>query len=185
MPALGSNRIFNLAEGRDGALWIRTEQGHLVRYANGVFTACPAPWEGGADCSLREVGAPGYTLLHADRAGALWAGGPGGGVFRVEGSGLREAPRLKAASFPTDLRHNLQTGPGQEVWEVRSRTLYHDGRPVLTLPPDPGGLGPIYRDRDGTVWVGTSRRGELHAFHPARIATFAEGLPSPACLSRL
>ncbi len=63
---------------------------------------------------------------------------------------------------------------------MRSRTLFHDGRPVLTLPPDPGGLGPIYRGRDGTVWVGTSRRGELHAFHPARIATFAEGLPSSA-----
>jgi signal transduction histidine kinase/ligand-binding sensor domain-containing protein/DNA-binding response OmpR family regulator len=294
VPALGSNRIFDLAEGRDGALWIRTEQGHLVRFANGVFTACPVPRAGRADCSLREVGAPGYSLLQEDRAGALWAGGPGGGVFRVEGNGLREAPGLKAPApvqsvfldrtgtfwvgtrnglwrrrarglerialptgqftlgFPTvavddsgevwvaapeaigrlhgttfvpeipgrgavgedprggiwialpgrlirqragvrqelwsepatpflmDLRRDLQTGPGRDIWEARSRTLFHDGRPVLTLPPDPGGLGPIYRGRDGTVWVATSRRGELHAFHPARIATFAEGLPSPA-----
>jgi len=172
MPALGSNRIFNLAEGRDGALWIRTEQGHLVRYANGVFTACPAPRAGGADCSLREVGAPGYTLLQEGRSGALWTRGPGGGVFRVEGSGLREAPEIEVPA--------PGTGPGQDTWEVRSRTLYYEGRPVLTLPPDPGGLGPIYHGRDGTVWVATSRRGELHAFHPARIATFAEGLPSPA-----
>src|SRR3954471_12596449 len=40
VPALGSNRIFDLREARDGALWIRTEQGHLVRYADGAFAAC-------------------------------------------------------------------------------------------------------------------------------------------------
>jgi signal transduction histidine kinase/ligand-binding sensor domain-containing protein/DNA-binding response OmpR family regulator len=293
MPALGSNRIFNLAEGRDGALWIRTEQGHLVRYANGVFTACPAPRAGRADCSLRQAGAPGYTLLQEDRSGALWAGGPGGSVFRVEGSGLREALELKTPapvqsvfldrtggfwvgtrdglwrrgahglerialpagrfplSFPTvavddagetwvaaseaigklrgkdfvpvqsgrgavgeDPRggiwialqdrlirqrtgarqelwseaaspllmnplHCVRTGPGQDVWAGLSKTLTHDGQPVLELSAGIGGITSIHLGRDGTVWVATSRRGELHALRPARIATFAEGLPNP------
>ncbi len=291
IPALGSNRIYNLAEARDGALWIRTEQGHLVRYGDGVFTACAAPKEGRADCSLRQAGAPGYTLLQADRSGTLWAGGPDG-TFRVEGGGLREVPELKIPAptfifldrtgglwigrrealwrrgprglerialpaplgFPfvavddsgdvwvaaldaigrlrgrdfvpeipsrgvvsedprggvwislpgrlirlihqgagtrrelwaetgtsllIDPSRTVQTGPGQGVWAGVYKTLFHDGRPVLTLSPGPGGFSATYIGRDGTVWAATSRRGELHAFHPARVATFAEGLPSP------
>ncbi len=291
VPALGSNRIYNLAEAPDGALWLRTEQGHLVRYADGVFTACAAPRGGRADCSLRQAGAPGYTLLRADRSGAPWAGGPDG-VFRVEGGGLREVPELKvpsptsvfldragglwvgtrdslwrhgprglerinlpaggfSLSYPTvavdnsddvwvaareaigrlhgkdfvpeipgrgavgedprggiwialpgrlihqragarrelwsetgtsllfDPSRSILTGLGQGVWAGIYKTLFHDGRPVLTLPAEPGDLGVIHLGRDGTVWVPTSRRGELHAFHPARVAMFDEGLPSP------
>jgi signal transduction histidine kinase/ligand-binding sensor domain-containing protein/DNA-binding response OmpR family regulator len=295
LPALGSNRIFNLAEGRDGALWARTEQGHLVRFANGVFTACPAPTAGRADCSLQEAGAPVYTLLQADRTGALWAGGPGG-VFRVEGSGLREDPGLKVPAavqsvfldragglwvgtrdalwrrgggserglerialppgrfpldFPTvavddagetwigapdavgklrggaflpvlpgkgtvgedprggiwiafpdrlihvrgsDRRevwsepaspllmnplHGIRIGPGGDVWAGVSKTLTHDGRTALRLSSEVGGISAVTLGRDGTVWVATMRRGELHALRPARVTTFAEGLPSP------
>jgi signal transduction histidine kinase/DNA-binding response OmpR family regulator len=292
VPALGSNRIFNLQEGRDGALWIRTEQGHLVRYAEGVFTACPAPRSGRAECSLQQPGAPVYTLLQADRSGALWAGGPGG-VYKGDGNGLREDPQLKvpapvqsvfldraggfwvgthdslwrrgahgleridqpAGRFPLDfptvgvddkgetwigapeavghlqgkvfvpvergkgtvgedprggiwiafpdrLIHDrggarqelwsepaspllmdptrcVRVGPGGDVWAGVSKTLAHDGRPVLRLSPEIGGIGSITLGRDGTVWIATMRRGELHALHPARVAAFAEGLPSP------
>jgi signal transduction histidine kinase/ligand-binding sensor domain-containing protein/DNA-binding response OmpR family regulator len=287
VPALGSNRIYKLAEAQDGALWIRTEQGHLVRYADGVFTACAAPKGGRADCSLRQAGTPGYTLLQEDRSGALWAGGPDG-TFRVEGSGLLEIPELKVPSptfifqdrtgglwigrrealwrrgprglerialpaglgFPfvavddsgdvwvaaldaigrlrggdfvpeiksrgvvsedprggvwislpgrlihqragarelwaetgtpilIDPSRTVQAGPGQGAWAGVYKTLFHDGRPVLTLSPGPGGFSATYIGRDGTVWAATSRRGELHAFHPARVATLPEGLPSP------
>ena len=291
-PALGSNRIFNLAEGRDGALWIRTEQGHLVRYAGGVFTACPAPTAGRADCSLREAGAPGYTLLQQDRTGAIWAGGPWG-VFRVEGSGLREAPELRppapvlaivrdragrlwistrdglwrsgprglerialpagrfALDHPTvavddtgetwisthgaigrlrgtgfepvepgqgivaeDPRGGLwialqgrlihqrsgvrqevwseaatlsvmspvrtiAVGPGGEAWAASYKNLARDGRRVLALSAETGGISSLYLGRDGTLWIATDRRGELHALRPARIANLAEGLSTP------
>jgi signal transduction histidine kinase/ligand-binding sensor domain-containing protein/DNA-binding response OmpR family regulator len=291
IPALGSNRIYNLAEARDGALWLRTEQGHLVRYAGGVFTACAAPKEGHADCSLRQAGAPRYTFLMKDRSGSLWTGAPGG-VFRVEGGGLRAAPELRVPSptsafldraggfwvgtrdglwrrgprglerialpaggfklgyptvaaddsgevwvnapgavgrvrgtafvpeipgpglvsedprggiwiaLPGQLIHqragvrrevwsepgssalinpllNVGEGPGQGLWIAVFKTLFHDGRPVLKLSAEPGDLGVIHLGRDGTVWIPTSQRGELHAFHPARVATLAEGLPSP------
>jgi signal transduction histidine kinase/DNA-binding response OmpR family regulator len=293
VPALGSNRIFNLAEGSDGALWIRTEQGHLVRYAGGVFTACPAPGKGVAGCSLRQAGAPGYTVLQQDRAGVLWAGGPWG-VYRVEGSGLREAPELKPpgvvqsvfrdragriwittreelwrrgprglerivlppgaapiAGYPTvavdgtgevwlgssgavwrlrghafervepgvgavaeDPRGGIWiaqpgrllqqgkegrrevwsepsspflmspfraivTGPRGEAWAGSYKTLFRDGRPVLSLSAETGGVSSLYLGRDGTLWLATDRRGELHALRPARIANLSEGLSSP------
>jgi signal transduction histidine kinase/ligand-binding sensor domain-containing protein/CheY-like chemotaxis protein len=293
VPALGSNRFFNLAEARDGALWIRTEQGHLVRYANGVFTACQAPQGGRADCSLRQAGGPGYTLLQQDRSGTLWAGGPWG-VFRVEGSGLWEAPELKPpgvvqsvfrdrtgrlwittreglwrrgpqglerialppgaapiVGYPTvavdgtgevwlgssgavwrlrgtafervepgvgavaeDPRGGvwiaqpgrllqqgkegrrevwsepsspflmspfraIVTGPRGEAWAGSYKTLFRDGQPVLSLSAETGGVSSLYLGRDGTIWLATDRRGELHALRPARIANLSAGLSNP------
>jgi two component regulator with propeller domain len=35
---LPSNRIIQLKEGRDGSLWLVTEQGHVVRFRDGRFT---------------------------------------------------------------------------------------------------------------------------------------------------
>ncbi|HEY0557092.1 MAG TPA: two-component regulator propeller domain-containing protein, partial [Thermoanaerobaculia bacterium] len=50
---------------------------------------------------------------------------------------------------------------------------------MFTLAPGTGGISSILLGRDGTLWLATSRRGELHAIRPARIATFADGLSSP------
>ena len=38
---LPSNRIIQLKEGRDGSLWLATEQGHIVRFRDGRFTNIP------------------------------------------------------------------------------------------------------------------------------------------------
>src|SRR5512132_4285061 len=38
-PAITNNRILALYEDRDGTLWIGADQGELVAYRNGVFTA--------------------------------------------------------------------------------------------------------------------------------------------------
>ena len=180
VPALGSNRIFDLREARDGALWIRSEQGHLVRYADGVFTACPQPSAGGADCSLTQAGAPVYTLLEADAGGDLWARGAGG-AYRVAGRGLRAVSPGEAAAAPVhdSARNKRALGPGGEVWTVSSTTLTRDGRPVLSLrAEETGGISSVSVSRDGTVWIATLRGGKLHALRPARLAAFADGLPS-------
>src|SRR5215207_3174777 len=42
---LPSNRIIGLQEGRDGSLWLTTEQGHVVRFRAGRFRNLP--FEGG------------------------------------------------------------------------------------------------------------------------------------------
>jgi signal transduction histidine kinase/ligand-binding sensor domain-containing protein/DNA-binding response OmpR family regulator len=297
VPALGSNRIFELAQSGDGALWIRTEQGHLVRYADGAFTACALPRGGRADCSLAGAGAPYYTALQRDRSGALWAGGPTG-VFRVDGRGLVEVPELRtpdavqavsldrtgglwvatrdalwrraprglerialplpsgrfAQGYPTvavdgagavwiaapdavgqlqgstfvprqpgrgfvaedpqggiwvslpgrllheragqwqavwsaagpavgeaiDLHNKLAPDAGRGVWAVTAKTLLHDGRPMLSLPPAAAaGFAALTVGRDGTVWLATTSGGELHALHPAPLTTLTAGLASP------
>ena len=62
---LPSNRIIQLKEGRDGSLWLTTEQGHIVRFRAGRFTN--VPFQGA------KPGAGLATLL-VDSAGTVWAG---------------------------------------------------------------------------------------------------------------
>ena len=61
---LPSNRIIRLKEGRDGSLWLTTEQGHIVRFRDGRFTNIAF-----------ESGKPqGMPILFVDSAGVVWVG---------------------------------------------------------------------------------------------------------------
>src|SRR5687768_306629 len=62
---LPSNRIIALKEGRDGALWLTTEQGHIVRFRDGRFTNV-------AFEAAKPRQGPG--TLFVDSAGAVWVG---------------------------------------------------------------------------------------------------------------
>jgi signal transduction histidine kinase/ligand-binding sensor domain-containing protein/DNA-binding response OmpR family regulator len=290
-PALGSNRIFRMLESPDGTLWIRTEQGHVVRHANGAFTACARPREGRADCTLRQAGAAYFTQIFEDSSGGIWAGGPSG-LFRYEQGELREIPGLRTESaveaflhdregrlwvgtrtglwmgrpgrfervalppgsldrgtpviaedaageiwlgtsvgagrlrdgrflpetlglshvgkdrrgrlwvsrpdklwrvregrlavvlenpgsaYPPASDAHFATGPGGETWIAWGSTLFRDDVPAMRLPISET-ITSVAVDREGTAWATTSRSGGLYALHPARIANFAEGLPSP------
>ena len=292
VPALGSNRIFDLLETRDGALWIRTEQGYLARYAGGVFTGCAAPVAGRAVCTLPGPGATEFTRFATDASGTLWIGGRSG-LFRAAGDELKAVPglstgaevqailrdrsgflwvgtvrglfrgrpgRFERVALPSEpflhvpstlaedaegdvwigttqgvgrfrngrftveipgrgtvggdgrggvwialsdrvLRYragrlatvlngpsgphllwpgsSLLDGPGGEVWGATQLGLYRNGAP-LSLPGISGHISSILLDREGILWVTTSRSGELHALHPARVATFDEGLRGPS-----
>jgi signal transduction histidine kinase/ligand-binding sensor domain-containing protein/DNA-binding NarL/FixJ family response regulator len=292
VPALGSNRIFDLLETKDGALWVRTEQGHLARFADGVFTACGVPAAGRVVCTLPGPGATGFTRFAADASGGLWVGGLSG-LFRAAGDELKAVPglstgaevqailrdrsgflwvgtvrglfkgrpgRFERVALPPDpflhvpstlaedaegdvwigttqgvgrfrngrftveipgrgsvggdgrggvwivlsdrvLRYrsgrlatvmngpsgphllwpgsSLLDGPGGEVWGATQLGLYRNGA-LLPLPGISGHISSILLDREGILWVTTSRSGELHALHPARVVTFDEGLQGPS-----
>ena len=292
VPALGSNRVVDLVEDREGVLWIRTEQGYLTRYADGVFTACGMPAAGRAGCARAAAGAAVFSYLAAEPSGAIWAGSRLG-VFSVAGDGLRAVPglqpgsvvrailrdrggrlwvvtergvwsgrpgsfarlKLPSAEYEKSIytlaeddeggiwlggtfsvgrvrggvltpevpalgfvasdadgalwiglqdrllrrrRGRLETvvashsgfprlttgrsflrGPGGTMWVAWTQTLYRDGVPVLSLPEAAASITSVIRDREGTVWASTSRSGELHALHPARLTTLSEGLPTP------
>ncbi len=302
VPALGSNRIFEIVEDRGGTLWILTEQGYLSRYSGGAFTSCSMPREGRVSCGSRQPGDPYYKRLvqdsaFQDTAGTVWLGGPAG-VFRVQGSGavavrgLRtegvvesifsdrrgrlwvgtwrglwvgtdgrfERVKLPAGAlktiFPSITEDaageiwvatslgagrvrdgvwipevegagsfvdrdsqgriwiaapgrlvrrrgarenrfetvvdgqpgnprlipgaNVRIGPDGQAWIGWTGALFRDGVPVLRLPDAQDMVTSVTLDREGTVWATTSRSGELHALHPARVSAFTEGLPSPA-----
>jgi len=66
---LPSNRIIQLREGQDGALWLATEQSHIVRFGDGRFIHIP--FESGK--------LPGVVpALFVDSSGAVWVGTPEG-----------------------------------------------------------------------------------------------------------
>jgi ligand-binding sensor domain-containing protein len=63
-PGLSSGRIVQLFEDRRGNLWIATEEGSLIRYANGVFESV---------ASLSQQHIPGYIQSLAQTGdGSLW-----------------------------------------------------------------------------------------------------------------
>src|SRR5262245_1871732 len=66
---LPSNRIIQVKEGRDGSLWLVTEQGHVVRFRDGRFTNVAF-----------ETGKPSrdIAILFADSLGGVWVGTPDG-----------------------------------------------------------------------------------------------------------
>ena len=66
---LPSNRIIQLKEGRDGSLWLITEQGHVVRFRDGRFTNIA--FETGKP-------SPSIAVLFVDSLGTVWVGTPDG-----------------------------------------------------------------------------------------------------------
>lgn len=293
VPALGSNRIVDLLEARDGTLWILGQQGHLARFSDGVFSACGDARSGSARCDLLEAGPALYSKLLEDRSGTLWVGGHSG-LYRVEGAGLRRVEsfvgrslvrkllegrdgrlwvgtgsglwregsrafeavdlgsgsggsvnsvaegtdgtvwvalekeavgRIRSGRFTRLLEGNasLVAGPGGEIWiglagrllrqsdgelhevaAAESRASYvlvpgrqvvttsagetwvawadrllRDGRTVFRLNRPRVSLSSVMVDDSGTVWVTTTRSGDLHAFHPTRLDVVGDGLTSP------
>src|SRR5215203_1513064 len=156
VPALGSNRVVELAEGRDGTLWIRTEQGHVARYLEGVFTSCQRPQQGRVSCGSPQPGAPYYTRLYQDLAGTVWLGGPAG-VFRVAGGDAQAIPGggIEGAveSILLDHAGRLWVGTGLGLWVRRAgrfeRVALPAGAFELTYPS-------VAEDSAGEVWVATS-----------------------------
>jgi len=75
---LPSNRIIQLKEGRDGSLWLITEQGHVVRFRDGRFTNVAF-----------ETGKPSrdIAILFVDSLGTVWVGTPDG-LWTSEGDRL-------------------------------------------------------------------------------------------------
>ncbi len=170
VPELGSNRISDLVETRDGALWIHTEQGHVARYAGGVFTSCGRPREGRAACDGRGPGDAWYTLLTLDDGGTLWLSGPSG-LLRWEDGGFRELPGTRtgagARTLLKDRTGRLWVASTEGVWYGRP------GKPFERLPPPPGwadySAPSLAEDSAGEIWIATfNGSGRLRdgVFHP-------------------
>lgn len=162
MPPEPFDRVYpTLAEDAEGEVWIGTAQG-VGRFRNGRFT----------------VEIPSKGSVGGDGRGGVWIALPDR-VLRYRAGRL--ATVADGPSGPYILRpdSSLLDGPGGEVWVARQLGLYRNGAP-LPLPGISGHIASILLDREGTLWVTTSRSGELHALHPARVVTFDEGLPNPA-----
>lgn len=91
---LPSNRIVYVQEARDGALWLATEESHIVRFRDGKFKNIPF-----------ENGRPGADLpfILVDTVAGVWVGTPEG-LWTVSGDRLVRVGRGKIDSRVTAIR---------------------------------------------------------------------------------
>ncbi|MDL1949286.1 hypothetical protein FBQ97_05655, partial [Acidobacteria bacterium ACD] len=176
---LPQSSVESLAQTPDGYLWLGTQEGVArfdgVRFA--VFDRRTVP----------EIAHNRITALHVDGAGALWIGTEGGGVTLRSGGAFR---RLGAEAGLPNLRvRAFAPGPGGGVWVGTDGglVLVREGR----AGPVPGtetlageGIESLAAGRDGSLWVGTRRRGLMRLsgdrLAPALRDAFPDGTSVPA-----
>jgi signal transduction histidine kinase/ligand-binding sensor domain-containing protein/CheY-like chemotaxis protein len=144
--ALPSNRIVRLKEGRDGSLWLVTEQGHLVRFRDGTFTNYPFD---------NAQSAEGDIQLLVDSAGTVWVG-ENHGLWSVRGDRVvpvgRETLDAPITSIVQRRDGTLAIGTGAAgLFRVTG-----DGRVTRTIA-DPALLADtvlgMYEDAAGSLWI--------------------------------
>lgn len=150
-PALGNNRVSALLTDRDGALWIGTDGGGLVRLAGRAFTRFTTS-EGLSHDSI--------TALSLAGDGGLWIGTRGGGLNRLSDGTFERfewEPSLRGATVL-----ELHAGEGDSIWigtDGGGLVVYESGafrRIPAADGPSTETVTAIESSRDGGLWVGST-----------------------------
>jgi ligand-binding sensor domain-containing protein/signal transduction histidine kinase len=206
-PALHDDGILALRVARDGAVWIGTEGGGLVRYKNGVFRPF-GPSEGLTNGFVRAI--------YEDRNRTLWVGTDRGFFHQtgdrfirlddtaevplatVTGTGEDEAGKIWVASAAglltvadgklqhvragcaTVFARSLHESGHGFVWALGSRgaARVRDGC-IVPGPPLPAvPMRSLVEDSDGALWIGTMGEGLIRFRNGETISfTASSGLP--------
>lgn len=150
-PELGKGYIFSLAADPDGSLWIGTSGSGLVRYRDGRFEAFE---------SVTRADAMQIFALDLQSDGTLWMGTNTGVVrrttdghlfvFRVDSSSA-SAGFVRAVLAFEDGR--ALAGSAAGLTEIRNGTV----RRLRMADGMTRAVHALYRDRRGTIWVGTNK----------------------------
>jgi ligand-binding sensor domain-containing protein/signal transduction histidine kinase len=155
-----SRNVHTIKEASDGVLWIGTEDG-LYRMSPGTrmmakFDAGTVPefWSSSTIWTLEE-----------DGRGALWFGGPGSGIGRINNGRVdRWTPQ---DGFPSNVVVSLYRDTDGTIWAGTEKGLCHllpEPRPGLQPAERCYGLNDglpnlyiqsIHRSSDGQLWIGT------------------------------
>jgi ligand-binding sensor domain-containing protein len=153
---LPSNRIIQLKEGRDGSLWLATEQSHIARFRDGRFTNVAF-----------ETGKPGAGIptLFVDAAGGVWVGTNDGlwtarrdRLVRV-GRGMLDAPVTSIVQRRDGSVWVGTYGAGLFRVDGDSRVTKVVTDPAL----DADFISRMFEDASGALWIaGTQALWSLH-----------------------
>jgi len=146
---LPSNRIIQLKEGRDGSLWLATEQNHIVRFRAGRFT----------HIQYENPKHSGLPVLFLDSAGGVWVG-TNDGLWTVQrdrlvrvGAGMLDAAVTSIAQRRDSSLWIGTSGAGLfRVANDRQVT-----RVATNAALDGDFIGRILEDASGTLWIGGTR----------------------------
>ncbi len=133
----------------DGSLWVAGTHLYRINAKRDHSELVPAP-------------APGIRVRNVmrDRAGALWIGTEGDGVFRTENG--KQVQYTKRTGLVNDFVRAFLQGLDGSVWIGTDEGLTRWREGVLTNYREPQGLAyfsirALANDRSGDVWVGTER----------------------------
>jgi len=150
-PGIRSNRFNSLYEGRDGTLWIGSEEAGLTRYRQGTFGSYPEqPGSGKKNW---------VTGLTGDAAGHLWVL-MNNQLMRWAEGGLVPAPENRLSHDDWGI-FRINSWPNRAgFWRLgqSALTLFVRGY-VSTWTPQNGlpslGVEAVAEDERGTLWIAT------------------------------
>lgn len=162
--ALTNDFIFDIAEGRDGSLWLATNGGGLAnlnRESGSVKT-----YRHDSSTS-NSIGSNVIRTLHVDDAGVVWIGTRGAGLDRLDPkSGKFERVELgvddlsgTVFSFEQDSVGNLWVGGDHGLVVIEPGSGRIIAQPEITAALAGQSVRSVAEDRDGRLWIGTYGHG--------------------------
>jgi diguanylate cyclase (GGDEF)-like protein len=154
---LPSNAVLDIAQSRDGYLWLSSYNG-LVRFDGVSFRTY-------SDADIPGLSRASFWQLAADPAGTLWAGAESDGLVRLQ-DGRWTVFRTRDG-LKSDKTTAVAAGPDGVAWVGTraglSQVVGGRARPL----PGPAGMpepvvAAIAPDPHGGLWIGTAADGLLH-----------------------
>jgi len=146
-------RIWNIALGHDGTLWLAGESG-LYQFDGLKFKEFHAP------AGEPDLPAGGYNSVLVARNGDVWVGSMTSGIARIRHGRVRFFDEHDG--FPSHTVMQICEGPDGSIWAiVHGRLMVFDGNHWIDAGA-PGGISnegvrAVFFDHEGTQWVSTTR----------------------------
>ncbi len=160
--------IISLAESRDGAIWMGTQDDGIYRSFHGhvsrISTLTDQP-------IVSLLPSRSSSILIGTENGLLqWTNGTLTPLSLPSAKG-----KLQIVTMMRDPDGNAWIGTGHGLWRLEENSQASQVR-TISHPDD--AVRALYRDRDGDIWVGTSRGIERLREGIFRTFSIAEGLPA-------
>ncbi len=148
-PALGSGRIRFLIPGRNGTLWICTQEGGVVRHAGGRFTPLPLPESVRTRSSTVQVA--------EDDADAVWLSTEDGQVGRLEEA--RWTSVSTNWNSPETGSFQVRADAAGRLWAISRTGLFRveADRLASALTGAAGEYSVYCPGKQGGWWIGSAR----------------------------
>ncbi|MEO8068043.1 MAG: two-component regulator propeller domain-containing protein [Flavobacteriales bacterium] len=158
---LCDDRVMAMLEDRNGLLWFGTQHG-ICSYDGKTFTDLLIPDSMRApepDTIAAMSAAPGWIIhIFQDRAGNMWFGTQGYGVYRYDGSSITRLSMKNGLS--NDCVQSILQDKTGNIWiGTRGRGLCrYDGKTFASFPSEwlqNNHIMCMKEDHDGNIWIGT------------------------------
>jgi diguanylate cyclase (GGDEF)-like protein len=153
--ALSSDFVFDVAEDRDGNLWIATNGGGIsLRDAkSGKFSGFRHDPE-----NASSIGSNVVRRVLVDTDGSVWAGTRGGGLSRLDVSTGKFSHYRFTSDVGPDNIYSLMQDSDDSIWAGGDHGLSRIDRrsgEVTTFDLGKHSVRAVYEDSNGQVWAGT------------------------------